>query len=351
MTAEPLPSPLAVERSTETVTGVTAGDIPFEALAEAQRPTIFKGAVADWPLVQTGLASPEEAIAYLSRFDGGRPITLYVGDPAIRGRFHYTSDATAMNFTAERAPLPDVLARLEAHLDDPDPPAFYVGSTDVDLYLPGLRAANDLSPADGLFERHPPLMSIWIGNRTIASAHYDMSNNVACCVAGHRRFTLFPPDQVANLYPGPLAPTPGGQVVSMVDFAAPDLDRYPRFADAVAAAEVAELEPGDVLVYPALWWHHVEALDRFNILVNYWWNAVPAFIDTPMTTLLHGLLSLRDRPEGEREAWRTLFDYYLFGDPERPTAHIPEAARGPLAPLDATSARQLRALLVNRLNR
>ncbi|UIJ44726.1 cupin-like domain-containing protein [Sphingomonas cannabina] len=343
--------PLTIERRTEVVTGVAAGDVPLEALAEAQRPTIFKGAVAHWPLVQAGLASPKEAIAYLSRFDAGRPITLYVGDPAIRGRFHYTADATAMNFAAERAPLPHILARLEAHLDDPDPPAFYVGSTDVDLYLPGLRAANDLRPADGLFERHPPLMSIWIGNRTIASAHYDMSNNVACCVAGHRRFTLFPPDQVANLYPGPLAPTPGGQVVSMVDFAAPDLDRYPRFADAIANAEIAELEPGDVLVYPALWWHHVEALDRFNILVNYWWNAVPAFMDTPMTTLLHGLLSLRDRPDSERQAWRTLFDYYLFGDPERPAAHIPEAARGPLAPLDPTSARQLRALLINRLNR
>jgi hypothetical protein len=103
-----------------------------------------------------------------------------------------------------------------------------------------------------------------------------MSNNIAVCAVGHRRFTLFPPDQVANLYPGPLEPTPGGQVVSMVDFDAPDFDHHPRFRDALAAAQVAELEPGDVLVYPALWWHQVEALDPFNVLVNYWWNAAPA---------------------------------------------------------------------------
>ena len=140
-----------------------------------------------------------------------------------------------------------------------------------------------------------------------------MSNNLACCMVGRRRFTLFPPDQIANLYPGPLEPTPGGQVVSMVDFRAPDFDRFPRFRDALDAAEVAELEPGDVLFYPAMWWHHVEALDPFNVMINYWWNASPAFMDTPMTTLLHALLSLRDRPEHEKAAWRALFDYYVFG--------------------------------------
>jgi hypothetical protein len=178
-----------------------------------------------------------------------------------------------------------------------------------------------------------------------------MSNNLACCMVGRRRFTLFPPDQVANLYPGPLEPTPGGQVVSMVDLRAPDLDRYPRFIDALAAAQVADLEPGDVLFYPALWWHNVEALDPFNVLVNYWWNAAPAFMDTPMTTLLHGLLALRDRPDAEKQAWRAMFDYYVFGPPDQPAAHLPEMARGDLAPLDERAARRLRARLLDRLNR
>ena len=70
----------------------------------------------------------------------------------------------------------------------------------------------------------------------------------------------------------------------MVDPAAPDLARYPRFAQALAAGEVAELEPGDALFYPALWWHQVEARDGFNIMMNYWWDAVPDFIDMPMAT-------------------------------------------------------------------
>ena len=341
----------ATLRRTETRTGVAIDDIAVGTLIEAGRPVILKGAAAVWPLVRAGRESPEAAATLLRAADAGRPVVVYVGEPAIRGRFHYTADATAMNFTSERAALGDVLDRLLALPDTAEAPALYVGSTDLDSFLPGLRDANDIVPSDGTFTDHPPLASIWIGNRTVASAHHDMSNNAAICAVGRRRFTLFPPDQVANLYPGPLSPTPGGQVVSMVDFAAPDRDAFPRFAAAVAAGSVADLEAGDVLVYPALWWHHVEALDDFNVLVNYWWNAAPAFMDTPMDTMLHALLSLRDRPAQEKRAWRAMFDHYVFGDAEAVAAHLPPPARGPLAPLDELGARQVRAYLLHRLNR
>lgn len=350
MTA-PVPPPVAAVRRTRVVEGTAAADLaPDELLADG-RPVIFRGVAADWPLVAAGRQGAEEAIAYLSRFDGGRPVVGYTGEPAIGGRYFYREDWSGLNFDARRVPLRDYLATIARHLDDPDPPSFYVGSTDLDTYLPGLRDENDLRLPAPPAEHDPPLVSIWIGNRTVAATHYDMSNNLACCMVGRRRFTLFPPDQVANLYPGPLEPTPGGQVVSMVDLRAPDLDRYPRFADALAAAEVAELEPGDVLFYPALWWHNVEALDPFNVLINYWWNATPAYTDTPMTTLLHGILSLRDRPAAEKRAWAAMFDYYVFGEADRAARHLPEGVRGELAPLDDRAARRLRARLIQRLNR
>ena len=325
--------------------------IPFDALIADDRPAILRGVTRDWPLVRAGRESAEAAIAYLKRFDSGRALVAYVGAPGINGRFHYDAAGTGLNFASERATLSAFLDRLAAHVSDPASPALYIGSTDLDTFLPGFRAENDLALAPQMTAHQPPLASIWIGNRTIASAHQDVSNNVACPMVGRRRFTLFPPDQVANLYPGPLDPTPAGQVVSMVDFAAPDLDRFPRFAEALAQAEVAELDPGDVLIYPALWWHHVEALDAVNVMVNYWWDAVPGFVDTPQTTLLHGLLSLRDRPDSEKRAWAALFDYYLFGPADRPAAHLAEAARGALAPLTPIEARRLRADLLHRLNR
>ncbi|OYW82821.1 MAG: cupin [Asticcacaulis sp. 32-58-5] len=331
--------------------GVAADDIPYDDLMSGQRPVILKGVARAWPLVKAGLHSPRSAMDELLRYYQGRPVTAYTGAPDIGGRFFYNDDITAMNFKGERVALDAFLGQITDHLTDPAPPSFYIGSTDLSLYLPGLRDQNELSLNHAMFAANPPLASIWIGNATTATCHFDMSHNLAVCVAGRRRFTLFPPDQVHNLYPGPLEPTPGGQVVSMVDFRHPDHERFPRFRDALAHAQIADLEPGDVLFYPALWWHHVEALDPFNILINYWWNTSPAFMDTPWTTLLHGLLSLRYRPDAEKQAWRELFDYYIFGPSDAPAAHLPEAVRGPLAPLDPLTARRLRAQILQKLNR
>ncbi|MDY0957604.1 cupin-like domain-containing protein [Sphingomonas sp. CFBP8993] len=337
--------PVARQAREMTITG----EPDLAALVLRNEPVILRGYAANWPLVRAGLESARTAADYVLRFDRGRPVTGYVGEAAIEGRFHYDATATGLNFQAVTVPLCDFMAQV---LDGAEgSPALYMGSTDLDAYLPGLRDENALVPSDGLFARHPPMASIWIGNRTIASAHYDMANNAAICAVGRRRFTLFPPDQIGNLYPGPLAPTPGGQVVSMVDFARPDLTRYPRFAEAIDHAVVAELEPGDMLVYPALWWHHVEALEAFNILVNYWWNAAPDYLDTPMDTVLHAMLSLRDRPDAEKQAWRAIFDHYIFGQPEAVIGHLPPASHGPLAPLDGATARRLRAYLLQRLNR
>lgn len=339
-------------RRIEEVAGARSGDMRLDELVQGQKPVVFKGLAKDWPLVRQGLQSPRAAMAYLKEYDSGQPVVGYTGAPEIKGRFHYDPEMTGLNFRAERVRLGEFLDRMAEALDAGETaPSLYIGSTDIDAYLPGLRGQNDLGLAPAMFGREPPMVSIWIGNRTTAAAHYDMSNNIACCVAGRRRFTLFPPEQVENLYPGPLEPTPGGQVVSLVDFDRPDFERFPRFRQAMAAAQVAELEPGDVLIYPALWWHQVEALEPFNVLVNYWWNVSPAFMDTPQTTLMHALLSLRDRPAHEKAGWKALFDYYVFGPADRPAAHLPPAAQGPLGPLDEARARRLRAQLLNRLNR
>ncbi|MCI4591692.1 cupin-like domain-containing protein [Sphingobium sp. BYY-5] len=334
-------------RQTRRIAATQLADGWLADLLADQRPAIITGFVENWPLVLAGRQSAQAAMEQLLSHYGGAPVTGYVGAQEAGGRFFYDDALTGFNFERSRAPLPHYLDMIRADRTGTGP-AVYVGSTDVDQYFPGLRAHNDLP---SLFGDAVPTISLWIGNRTVAATHYDSSRNLACCLVGRRRFTLFPPDQVGNLYPGPLDPTPGGQVVSMVNPAAPDLDRYPRFATAMEACEVADLEPGDILFYPALWWHQVEALDGFNIMMNYWWDSVPDFVDTPMATLFHGLLSLRSRPKAERAAWRALFDHYLFGPPEQARDHLPEHAQGPLAPLDPAGARRLRAIVMQRLNR
>jgi hypothetical protein len=345
--------PALTLRCVETREGVLPRGDAWEALVAEDRPVLFKGAAADWPLVKAGLASADEAAALLVEGWAGQPVVVYRGAPEIEGRFAYTPAVDGFNFAASREPLDAVLNEILALRGRADAPAIYVGSTDLGIYFPGLAEAVplDLAGVHPMLAEHPGLASVWLGNKTTATCHYDDTHNIAVCAVGRRRFTLFPPEQAANLYPGPLEPTPGGQVISMVDFAAPDLERHPRFAEALDAAQVAEMQPGDVLVYPAMWWHHVEALAEFNVLVNFWWNAVPGYVDSPQVTLLHAMLSLRGRPEGEKAAWKALFDYYVFGEAETARAHLPEHIHGALAPLDETLARRLRAQVTKRLQR
>jgi hypothetical protein len=336
-------------RNTRIIEGVTPDAIPYDEIIAAEQPAVIKGLVRDWPLARTG--SPDLAATYLKSFYQGRPILAFIARPERKGRFGYTADATQLDFESDRGLLNEYLDRIILHLHDDQAPSFYIGSTDVDRYLPGFRAKNDLVLNHPMFQANPPMVGAWIGNRTTALAHHDMSNNIACCLIGRRRFTLFPPEQIENLYPGPLEPTPGGQVVTMADIQVPDFERFPKLREALDAAEVAELEPGDALFYPAMWWHQVDALEAFNVMVNYWWNTSPQFMDTPQNTLLHALLSLRDRPAQEKRAWQAVFDYYVFGPAERAAAHLPEAARGNLAPMDEVKARRLRNYLLQRLNR
>lgn len=335
--------------SVRALEGFAPGVPPLQQLLRDGVPTVLRGLTRDWPLVRCGLQSPQAAMDHLRGHYNGRPVQYSWGDPSTGGRPFYNDDFTELNCEVRRGDLGQVLEDLATHLDDPHPPTYYVASLLVDYWLPGLRTAgNDLDlAAEGI--QAPP--SIWIGNRVTASCHYDAPNNIACCTVGRRRFTLFPPEQITNLYPGPLEPTPGGQAVSVVDFSAPDLERHPRFREAMQAAQSVVLEPGDAVFIPSMWWHHVEGLDPFTVLVNYWWSSMPEWIPTPMHALYHALWTIRDRPESEKKAWREVFDHYVFGPAARAGEHLPEQARGLLGEIDEIRARQLRAMLISKLNR
>ena len=321
-------------------------DAMSDARLRDTQPWVRRGLVAHWPMVQAARRSTADAMAYLKSTWGGEVVGMLLAPPQVQGRFFYNDSLTGMNFSREKAPLDVVLDALAQMADQPDAPALYVGSTTVDTCLPGFRAANDLPLGD-----RNPLASIWFGNRSRIAAHFDLPDNVACVAAGRRRFTLFPPEQLANLYVGPLDVTPAGQAVSLVDLANPDFERFPRFAQALEHAQVAELEPGDAVFIPSMWWHHVESLTPFNVLINYWWRQSPDYMDSPIGALMAALLTMRDLPPAQREIWRDLFDHYVFRADETTAAHIPPHARSALAPLTEAGARHLRQALINRFKR
>ena len=62
-------------------------------------------------------------------------------------------------------------------------------------------------------------------------------------------------------------------------------------------------------------------------------------------------MAIRQRPEHERAAWRDVFDFYAFSNPENARAHLPGTAQGMLAEMDPMTARRLRADLTRKIQR
>lgn len=331
--------------------GVRPDQIPFDKLFAANGPVILRGLVSDWSLVEAGKLSPDNAMDMLQSHSSGQPVGVYIAPPATKARFFYNDDCTGFNYQSKHTELSEIFAQIRESKNNPDRHYYYMNSLTLDNCFPGLREHNDLVFDHELFSNNKPLSKVWVGTESIAAAHYDVPSNLACCVVGARRFTLFPPEQIHNLYPGPLEPTPGGQVITMVDLKNPDFEKFPRARQALDAAVVVDLEPGDAVYYPSMWWHQVEALSAFNIMINFWWLTAPAHMGNPLDIVMHAIMGVRDRPEAEKKAWREVFEYYVFGSAETPREHLPPDIQGALADLDNDMVRRLRAMVKNKLNR
>jgi hypothetical protein len=300
-----------------------------EQIVPRDRPAVLKGLVGDWPVVQAGRRSPQAFSDYIRAKDNGAPTTIFVGTPEIEGLFFYRDDMTGLNFQRLQQPFHTAVANILLQMDNRRPPAIYAPAASGPTGLPGFATDNPMPLLD---PRVGP--KLWVSNAVTAPTHYDMHDGLACVAAGRRRFTFFPPDQLANLYVGPLDLSPGGQPTSMVKVAAPDFDRYPRYADALAAAEAAELEAGDAVFIPSMWWHNVQSLEPLNLLVNYWWTEGASPPASPFTALALGLMSMAPLDASRREVWRQMFDHYVFRTGGDPAAHLPADRRGMLGIID-----------------
>ena len=312
-------------------------------------PALMRGLVGEWPAVGHARRGPLAIAEYLAGFDTGTPVDALMTRPEEEGRIFYDATMAGFNYLRTQLPVSRVLEQVLRYAAFERAPAVAIQSAPVAACLPGFERENVLPlPAGDAGPR------LWFGSAVTTPAHFDESHNVACCVAGRRRFTVFPPAQVANLYVGPLDHAPTGTPISLVDFARPDFERFPRFREALAHARFAELAPGDAIYLPPLWWHHVASLERVNMLVNWWWvRTAPGCAPPPsaLDGLLHAVGALRALPPAQRAAWRAMFEHWVFDASRDVAGHIPPEHRGVLGPMSAHAQAALRARLLERLAR
>jgi len=280
------------------------------------RPVVLKGLAKAWPCVERAAESPQALSNYLKMRDTGEMLNVSVCPAEFGGRYFYNADMTGFNFQNTRRTLSQVIDLCLGAGEGGD--AYYVQATEVDLAVPELAGHLGMSLLDAAVRPR-----LWLGNSLSTQTHFDMPDNIAVHVAGEKRFTLFPPDQIGNLYPGPIDLTPATVPVSMVQIDDPDFERFPRFREALGAAQEARLEPGDALYMPALWWHHVSTTGPLNMLVNFWWNESRPDIYSPMAGLYMAALSFKHLPPAQRKGWAALVNYFVFDETGDPMAHLP----------------------------
>jgi hypothetical protein len=311
-------------------------------------PAVIRGLVADWPVVAAAKAGDEALAAFLREAASDEPVEAWFGPPEIGGRFGYNDDFSGFNHERKLATVHQLLDLLLRQRGHEQPFSMYAGGIPIRKHLPGLLPT---IPVPMLDMERATLISLWLGNRTRTAAHWDLPQNLACVVAGRRRFTLFPTAQLPNLYVGPLDFTLAGQPISLVDIDAPDLAKHPRFAEALEAALEAELGPGDALYVPSLWWHAVASLDELGAMINFWWRDAEPPLLTPLNALYHAVIAMKNLPPSELAAWRVLFDHYIFEDNGDPVEHLPEPARGILGRRTPDLVARVKKLLIDALSR
>ena len=310
------------------------------------RPALLKGFFDHWPLVKAAKNSTQSLMDVLKQFGTNKPVRAVLTAVADGGQLQYREDFKGFNFRQISVPFNTLLDEIHRRSKTTPSEFLYMASTIVDDCAPSLmhENLNTLIP-----QNIKP--RLWIGNKSVIQPHFDVSDNIAVVTAGKRRFTFFPPEQIDNLYIGPIDITPAGQPISLVSLKNPDLEKYPRYQDALATAEIAELEPGDAVFIPSLWWHGVEGLDDFNFLVNYWWGNSSLGNEDPYNALIHGILTISTLPEKERLAWQHFFNHYVFQSNGNPLAHMPEAARGVLGEMNPALYQAIRQYLYSRMKR
>jgi mannose-6-phosphate isomerase-like protein (cupin superfamily) len=313
-------------------------------IVAAESPAVIRSLAGDWPAVARGKEGAAEICHYLGEFDDGKLVYTIAAPPSACGRFFYSDDLRSLNFNRGQIPLRQVLTQLISQLGAPEAHSIAVQSLPVRDILPAFDNENRIRFLDESIE---PTM--WIGNQGKVAPHYDVHKNIACVVAGRRRFTLFPPDQIVNLYPGPVLGAPGGVPISLVDMRDPELERYPRFSAALEVAQEALLEPGDAIYIPSLWWHAVESLEPVNVLVNYWWGGINEHGVSPNDSLLHGMLTMAGLDESQLRAWLHFFDYYVFRTGEDPKDHLPAGVHDIVTSMSPEQLAGVRQLLAQKL--
>ena len=205
-----------------------------------RKPVVLKGAARDWPA------------ARLWSFDFFKEnygdSQLFIADE------HFSRKREGLGYRIKLTPyaMRDFVGEVQKGA------GIYLKFLPVFTQHPELRAHLDMEAMNrwtrGRLARCEITNEFYMGGaRTITHLHTERSDIFHACFVGKKRWRLYAPSQTRYLYPIPARTLFIG---SEVDFLAPDYSVHPWFRYANGYETVSEA--GDVLYFPAYYWHAVE---------------------------------------------------------------------------------------------
>jgi hypothetical protein len=284
-----------------------------------EEPLVLTGCMEDWKLLQ-GLRAREsvdQKLSFLGSLLGQKPVSFHRLPRESKGQFHYQDgnlERLTFGDSTRVAGVPfDVFAGQLLKT--------VKGEWGDYVYMQGFNFDQKTPLFDALGPNLLPFLSqdqvfttLWVGcNGTVTNLHYDDFLTFICMAEGRKRVVMFSPEMLPNVYAAPFDRLIEHAQVSLMRLLEPDLKRYPRYAQAFPEAHVVVLEPGEVLLVPPMWWHHVESVG-FNVMVN---NRVflATFEEAVATyaSISKGVRLFFDRPAEERARARELYQRTVFG--------------------------------------
>lgn len=282
-------------------------------------PLVLTGCMDEWGLYRELKArgTVEEKLAYVGSLLGNTKVSFHRLPGESRGQFHYQEDnleKLTFGDSTRVAGVPfDVLSSQllkSVHGESGD----YVAKQgfrfqeNTPLYQ---AVGTNLLP---FLSKDQVYTTIWMGsNGTVTNLHYDDFLTFICMAEGRKRVVMFSPEELANVYVAPFDRLIEHAQVSLMRLLEPDLQRYPLYKKAFPEARVVILEPGEVLLVPPFWWHHVDSIG-FNVMIN---NRVFLAdfeaLEEAYANISQGVRLFHDRSAQQRAQARELYLRTVFG--------------------------------------